>query len=171
MRSEIRNLVRRGIIALCFLPVLYGLAKAITAPSEPVIVHERFEPAVTLKGMPELRWTADLDAALCEATRDRKLVFVVFDAQTDTNARHNEITVFARQDVRRLLKRYVLVKLYLDRVPDAFYRQTPTEKQGLEDAEANRNFENATFFTEVTPFYVILAPADSGRFEVIDKIR
>ena len=69
----------------------------------------------------DLPFIGDLDRGLEEAKKQNKMVFIDFTGVTCTNCKINEANVFPMKDVRELLKKFVLVQLYTDRVPDKLY--------------------------------------------------
>jgi thiol:disulfide interchange protein DsbD len=107
-------------------------------------------------------WQANLRKALAEAQKTGRRVFVDFTGINCTNCNKNEHDVFERKDVQPLLAKYVLVKLYTDRIPDAFYNGTDLEgspSSGISDAkDKNLRFERTKFDTTTLPLYVILEP-------------
>ncbi len=65
----------------------------------------------------ELVWIGDLNQALEQAEKEKKLVFIDFTGINCTNCNYNENSVFPLPEVRAAMKRYVLLKLYTDTVP------------------------------------------------------
>ena len=63
----------------------------------------------------------DYDEALAEAVAKNKDLFIDFTGVNCTNCRANEKNVFSKPAVERLLKKYVVVKLYTDSVPQVMY--------------------------------------------------
>ncbi|MDR3710101.1 MAG: thioredoxin family protein [Capsulimonadaceae bacterium] len=62
----------------------------------------------------DLSWGSDYADALKVAASERKPVFVDFTGYTCTNCRWMEQNIFTKPQVRDLLSRYVLVRLYTD---------------------------------------------------------
>jgi thiol:disulfide interchange protein len=119
----------------------------------------------------DLPWIGDLQKGLAEARAKRKLVFVDFTGVTCNNCRLNERDVFPMPTIKELLRRFELVQLYTDKVPDKFY---PPEVQATfgsgagrqrEDAQKNLEFQKKTFDTEELPLYVVLEPLENGTFK------
>jgi hypothetical protein len=135
-------------------------ARGICAP----LTGSRYLAAVEIDG---LLWTADFQAALaCARNHDRRIL-IAFHGLIDTNARLNEVTVFREWAVQSGLRRYVLVKLYLDFVPAEYYRQPPTQQDQRQDAAANMEFEKQHFHTAQEPLYVVLQPRRNGGVELV----
>jgi hypothetical protein len=89
----------------------------------------------------------------------------------DTNAKIHDVTVFREQVVKSGLRRYVLVKLYIDYVPDAYYQHKPTLEDRRKDGMANMTFEQQQFNTCEEPMYAVLQPKRNGKFEVVGLFR
>jgi len=121
----------------------------------------------------DLPWTGRLKTALDEARLQNRPVFVDFTGETCTNCRYNEQTVFTRGDVRDLLRRYVLVQLYTDKVPLALYppgmraQVARDSRRPRADAEAHLRFQRNAFGTEQLPLYVIMRPLPDGTIRVV----
>ena len=120
----------------------------------------------------DLPFIGDLNRGLEEAKKQNKMVFIDFTGVTCTNCKINEANVFPMKDVRELLKKFVLVQLYTDRVPDKLY--SPEERSAFQgsatkqraDANKNLDFQKLKFDTEQLPLYVIVKPDASGFDEV-----
>ena len=120
----------------------------------------------------DLPFIGDLNQGLEEAKKQNKMVFIDFTGVTCTNCKINEANVFPMKDVRELLKKFVLVQLYTDRVPDKLY--SPEERSAFQgsatkqraDANKNLDFQKLKFDTEQLPLYVIVKPDASGFVEV-----
>ncbi|MCI0380769.1 MAG: thioredoxin family protein [Gemmataceae bacterium] len=113
------------------------------------------------KGAERLAWTRNYDAAWNDAAKNKKLLFLDFTGQNCQNCRFNENNVFPRQDVHAELKKYVLVQLYTDTVPD------PSLAPGEAKRLAERYAEWCKTLTQgvALPTYVILEPTDSKPFD------
>ncbi|MDQ3633669.1 MAG: thioredoxin family protein [Acidobacteriota bacterium] len=84
----------------------------------------------------------DLKKALEIAKQENKKVFVDFTGYTCTNCRWMEANMFPRPEVRREMKKYVLVSLYTDGEGEIYYQQ--------------QQFQEKTFQTVALPFYAIM---------------
>ncbi len=94
-------------------------------------------------GVDEPVWVLnDYDAALAQATREGKPVFIDFTGYTCTNCRWMESNMFPREDVRQALSRFVLVRLYTDGDGEMFERQ--------------QRMQQARYQTVALPFYAIV---------------
>lgn len=120
----------------------------------------------------DLPFIGDLNRGLEEAKKQNKMVFIDFTGVTCTNCKINEANVFPIKDVHELLKKFVLVQLYTDRVPDKLYSseersafQGSATKQRA-DANKNLDFQKLKFDTEQLPLYVIVKPDANGFVEV-----
>lgn len=123
----------------------------------------------------DLPWKGNLQDGLREALAKHKLVFVDFTGKTCTNCKINEREIFPRPLINALMKKYVLVQMYTDVVPNEFYPPeqqaefgTSTAKQRA-DAETNLEFQKKFFDTEQLPLYVILKPLPGGKFEEVAR--
>ncbi len=120
----------------------------------------------------EIPFIGNLDRGLEEARKLNKMVFIDFTGVTCTNCKINEANIFPIKDVKDNLKKFVLVQLYTDRVPDKFYSpeeratfQGNATKQRL-DAGYNLDFQKLKFNTEQLPLYVVVKPTLEGFVEV-----
>ena len=86
-------------------------------------------------------------AALAESKRTGKPVLVDFTGYMCTNCRWMERNIFAREDVRAVMEKYVLARLYTDRREESNVR--------------NRKMQTDRFNTIDLPFYAIISPGDS----------
>ena len=94
----------------------------------------------------ELPWIMnDLDAALIEAKRTGRRVFVDFTGYTCTNCRWMETNMFPRADVRQRLERFVRVRLYTDGSGEVYSRQ--------------QQLQQRLFGTVALPYYVVMDEA------------
>jgi Thioredoxin-like len=126
----------------------------------------RYRAAVEID---DLKWTGDMEAALACAFKEGRRVFVAFHAVTDVNARVNEVTVFRDSRVKLAIRDYALVMLYVDLVPDRFYRQEPDRQAQRKDGEANFKFLEQHFQTAQEPLYAVLQPTANGDFEIVGQ--
>jgi hypothetical protein len=126
----------------------------------------RYRGSIEIEG---LFWTADLEAGLACAHRHGRRVLVAFHGLLDTNARLNEVTAFREPPVQLALRQYVLVKLYVDYVPEEFYQQKPSQQERRRDGEANGQFEAQHFHTLQEPMYVVLEPKRNAPFVIIGR--
>ena len=101
-------------------------------------------------------------------TGERKRVFIDFTGKTCVNCRINERNVFPKPEVRELLKKYVVVQLYTDTVPEGMYAPAARSADRTDrDADVNLEFQRKIFKTEQLPLYVTLEPLDDGRVQVV----
>ncbi len=89
-----------------------------------------------------LPFLTDYAAALAQAKRENKPLFVDFTGVTCTNCRWNEINVFPRSEVKSQLANYVRVQLYTDRPGDA----------------ANQHLQLTKFGDVALPLYAVVNP-------------
>ena len=92
------------------------------------------------------QWLDNFEEGLAEARRTDKPVFLDFTGYTCTNCRWMEANIFPRREVRELLDRFVLVRLY-------------TDGSG-EEHEENRRLESERFGTIALPFYAVVSKDD-----------
>ncbi|MBP9889778.1 MAG: thioredoxin family protein [Leptospiraceae bacterium] len=88
----------------------------------------------------ELVWLDNLEIAKAESLKTGKRIFVDFTGYTCTNCRWMEQNIFPEQDVKDLLSRFILVRLYTD-----------GEEKVHED---NQKYEEDKFGTIALPLYV-----------------
>jgi thiol:disulfide interchange protein DsbD len=94
----------------------------------------------------QLEWILnDYDAALAQARRQGKRVFVDFTGYTCTNCRWMEANMFTRPEISRALAGFVRVRLYTDGAGERFQRQQKMQQE--------------KFGTVALPYYVILDAA------------
>lgn len=123
----------------------------------------------------DLPFIGNLAKGLEEARKQGKLVFIDFTGVTCTNCKINEANVFPVPSIREQLKKFVLVQLYTDRVPDKFYSSEERASfQGgatrqREDANRNLDFQKEKFNTEQLPLYVIIKPGSGSEFSEISR--
>jgi thiol:disulfide interchange protein DsbD len=114
-----------GVVRMLIACVFFGLAVYMTpllrgeTPSG--VVGEgivAFLPP-SYRHASELPWNLKSEQAFAEwkGGKDKKLVFIDFTGQQCTNCRANEKNVFARSDVQKELKKYVLLQAFTDSVP------------------------------------------------------
>jgi len=119
-----------------------------------------------------LPWSGNLQAALERARQQRRLVFLDFTGETCTNCKINEESVFTRYDIDQALRKFELVQLYTDKVPNKFYGPQLLAEFGggvsrqRADAKVNLAFQRQAFGTEQLPLYVILEPLPDGRVAI-----
>jgi thiol:disulfide interchange protein DsbD len=119
-----------------------------------------------------LPWTGNLQTALERARQQRRLVFLDFTGETCTNCKINEESVFTRYDIDQALRKFELVQLYTDKVPNKFYGPQLLAEFGggvsrqRADAKVNLAFQRQAFGTEQLPLYVILEPLPDGRVAI-----
>jgi thiol:disulfide interchange protein DsbD len=84
----------------------------------------------------------DYPAALREAGREHKRVFIDFTGYTCTNCRWMEGNMFSRADVKAALSRFVLSRLFTDGEGEIYDRQ--------------QAFQQAQFNTVALPLYAVV---------------
>jgi thiol:disulfide interchange protein DsbD len=109
---------------------------------------EAFLPPASLSGASangEMSWIVnDYEAALKEAQRQNRPIFVDFTGYTCTNCRWMESNMFPKPDVARELSRYVRVRLYTDGKGEMF--------------ERFQQMQQDRFGTVALPYYAVLKP-------------
>ena len=111
-----------------------------------------------------LPFLTDYAAALAQAKRENKLLFVDFTGVTCTNCRWNEINVFPRADVKAQLANYVRVQLYTDRPGDAANQRLQLTKFGDVALPLYAVVDPQTGAVEDKYAGTITSPADFTRF-------
>lgn len=91
----------------------------------------------------ELAWiTNDYEGALAEARRENKLVLIDFTGYTCTNCRWMEANMFPKDEVRRVMKQFVRVRLYTDGEGEIY--------------ERHQRLEQEKFGTVALPYYALV---------------
>lgn len=101
-----------------------------------------------------IAWNQNYQEAWKEAVEKKKLIFIDFTGLNCQNCRFNEENVFTRKDVQDELKKYVLMQLYTDVVPDSKL----TKAQAEELAERYAEWRQKLAGTLANPTYVIIEP-------------
>jgi len=137
-----------GTIGLWLMTGLHGkplgeIEAFLPPPSEALTAG-----AGTAAASNELRWiTNDYDQALAVAKRDGKRVLVDFTGYTCTNCRWMEANMFPREEVRSLMSKFVLVRLFTDGEGDLFQKQ--------------QKLQQDKYKTVALPYYAIENPDGS----------
>lgn len=106
----------------------------------------------------ELVWAKDYEAAVAEARKSGKPVFIDFTGYACTNCRWMEKNIFPVPEVRTALDKFELVQLY-------------TDGQG-EQYDRNRDLQESRFKTVALPLYVVVDPSgerEIGRVEGLTR--
>lgn len=140
-------------LGLHLLPALWPTTDGRVRPAGSVFAWiDSFlldEPSPAERG-----WSTNLEAAVRRAMDHRKrtqqprLIFIDFTGIQCVNCRINEKAVFPRPEIKTLLDRFELVKLYTD------------TREPIGDT--NKWFQETGFGTLELPLYVILEPRDDG---------
>ncbi|HEY3876690.1 MAG TPA: cytochrome c biogenesis protein CcdA [Candidatus Kapabacteria bacterium] len=94
------------------------------------------------------QWLPSYTAALAEAKKSGKNIFIDFTGYTCTNCRAMEATVFSRGDIKQMFQNFILARLYTD--------------NGTSLNDSNRDMEENRFNTIALPYYVIVSPNDTA---------
>jgi thiol:disulfide interchange protein DsbD len=160
--------VPRMVIGTVFLGLAVYMMPALWRITPQGVVGEgivAFLPWDSRAGQQELEWTRDFEKAWETASAAKKPIFIDFTGVNCTNCRANEKNVFVRPEVRNELKKYVLVQLYTDSVPDE--KLTPSE--AASKATANRELLGETYNDVSNPFYAIVRPQAGAPALVMDS--
>jgi len=128
----------------------------------------------------DLAWSGDLRRALEAALNEQKRtgqvsrVFIDFTGETCSNCKLNEREIFTRPEIKDLFRKFRLVKLYTDKVPDSLYSdkvrgQLKGAARQQADAAVNARFKADGFDSEQLPLYVILEPKPDGTIVVSNQ--
>lgn len=132
-----------------------------------------------IHGGKETNTTGNLAYALAQSQEIRQRtgkaqrIFIDFTGKTCTNCKINERAVFSKPEFQALFKKYLVVQIYTDSVPDNLYAADVRAKFGADtarpeqDAKVNEEFENKAFGTLQLPLYVILEPQPDGKVNVV----
>jgi len=143
--SALRALFATGFLAL-------GIWLSTGLYGQPLGELDAYVPPKLYPGQQtrvELNWLEDWDAALAEAQRSGKPLFVDFSGYTCTNCRWMETNVFPLPEVVAPLKEYVRLRLYTD-----------GRRNAAETARSQRNqdLEQKRYQTTALPFYAAIGP-------------
>lgn len=101
------------------------------------------------RGDAELPWRMnDLAGGLALSRVSGRPVLVDFTGYTCTNCRWMEANMFPRDEVRNMLDRYVLVRLFTDGIGEPY--------------ESQQSFQQRRFGTVALPYYAVLRPDGSA---------
>ncbi|WP_165063568.1 protein-disulfide reductase DsbD family protein [Paludisphaera rhizosphaerae] len=106
------------------------------------------------KSLHGVLWGMSLDQAKEEAAAQNRPILIDFTGVNCANCRLMERNVLPRPDVVKLLKEFVTIQLYTDRVPIG----SLTADQREELAQANQLRQLDLAAEQTNPFYVILTP-------------
>ncbi|MBA4065424.1 MAG: hypothetical protein C0501_17265 [Isosphaera sp.] len=112
-------------------------------------------------------WPTDLKDAVDRARRSGKPVLIDFTGVTCTNCKYNEESVFPLPAVRAEFEKFERVQLYTDVVPPDAYASDPGEDARVDEAQANRRFQNAVFQDIALPLYAVLVPQPDGKVKLV----
>jgi thiol:disulfide interchange protein DsbD len=121
--------------------------------------------AAELLNKGDLAWSGDLLRAVEDARTKNQLLFLDFTGVTCSNCKLNEKNVFVKENVKELFRKYHLVQLYTDTVPEPFYESPPDFGTREDHAIAVKKFQLKAFGTQQLPLYVILKPLPDGKIE------
>jgi thiol:disulfide interchange protein len=102
----------------------------------------------------ELVWHKDYRKAWELAVKEKKLLFIDHTGVNCANCRTNEETIFPDPAVQEQLRKYVLVQVYTDSVPDPSLSGTEAAARGKE----NLTMQDKTFHDVTRPLYVVFQP-------------
>jgi thiol:disulfide interchange protein DsbD len=118
--------------------------------------------------LPELESkSTDLKEALERARKSHLPVFVDFTGKTCTNCKYNESTVFSRPEFQALFQKFEIVQLYTDEVPAEAYAADPGTGARVDEAERNKNFQQAVFGDIALPLYAVFVPQPDGKVKLL----
>jgi thiol:disulfide interchange protein DsbD len=149
-----------GVVRMLFASLFVGLAVYMTPALWRVtpqgIIGKGLVAFLPLDTRLDMDWTRDLDEAWADATQGKevKLIFIDFTGQNCTNCRYNEKNVFTKPSVRDLMKDFVRVQLYTDRVPEEGLTAGESEALG----KHNQRLQEGTFNDVTNPYYAIVKP-------------
>lgn len=107
------------------------------------------------------RWHSDYATAWKRAKEEKKDIFINFSGVNNVNCRFNEEQVFSRPEVIAALKKYVLLELFCDSVPD---KALTFEEAGML-GERNAEWREQLTQRFSVPTYVVLRPNSAMPFK------
>lgn len=152
-------------MAVYLVPAMFSTGESRNRPGG--IVYSWVDAFLLPELGQHLEGSGDLRRSLIAAQENNELVFVDFTGVTCTNCRLNEKSVFPKPEVRNLLKRYRLVQLYTDTVPESIYESAPALDKREDDASVNLRFQRDYFRDERLPLYALLKPEAGGKANVV----
>ncbi|HLY75769.1 MAG TPA: protein-disulfide reductase DsbD domain-containing protein, partial [Planctomycetota bacterium] len=157
--------VGRMLVALFFGVVAVSFASGYDGRAlgwlDGVLPPNTEGPRTAAGGEPRDSAISSYDAALAEAKKTGKPVFLEFTGATCTNCQVMKSTVLASPSVRALMTQYVFAELYTDRQADARYSAGD---------EANRRLLVDKFQGYALPFYMTLGPDGTERSRILGKV-
>jgi thiol:disulfide interchange protein len=150
-----------GVVRLLFATLLLGLAIYMSPALLGGIPRGFVWENIVAFLPPSLKDEGHLDfpPAWAEAVKENKLIFIDFTGVNCTNCRDNEKNVFPKPNVSQALKKYVVVKLYTDTVPNPNLNASEAKQQ----AERNTRWRD-TLGNPTLPYYLIFEPARDRPF-------
>jgi len=141
----------RWVSATGFFSVALFLASGLFG--RPLGIVDTYAPPEAYPGTQgasaDMTWLTDWDAALAEAQRAHKPIFVDYTGYTCTNCRRMETGMFSRPEISGLLKDYVRVQLHTDGRKDA---------AEAEQSKHNQQMQQTRYRTTALPFYAVVSP-------------
>ncbi|HLX61302.1 MAG TPA: cytochrome c biogenesis protein CcdA [Planctomycetota bacterium] len=115
------------------------------------------------------RKTDNWESGIAQGRKAGKPIFFDFTGITCTNCRRMEQSMFTRDEIKALMKKFVVIQLYTD-VPSTPEEVAASEKNSKTQAE---RFGNVTlpFYVIVTPDDKVLAQFDKGYTENVEEFK
>lgn len=144
----------RMLLALAFITITIWLSLGLQGRSlgtmesflPPAIPQGSSSADASLSGIgraPDRGWILnDYEAALAQARKESKLVFIDFTGYTCTNCRWMEANMFTKPEVSKELSRMIRVRLYTDGAGDLYQHQ--------------QQMQQAKFGTVALPLYALV---------------
>lgn len=108
-----------------------------------------------------LAWHLDYIDAWKEATKENKLILMDFTGVNCTNCRDNEENVFSRPEVQKEMRKYALVQLYTDTVPNPQLDASEASDQ----ADRNKTWRDTLLKDATLPNYAVFQPDPKEPFD------
>lgn len=134
----------------------------------------------SIEGDDEMPHTGSLEHAIKlaleeakKADEPAKRIFIDFTGVTCSNCKLNEKNVFTKTNIALRFEEYIVVKMYTDTIPAAYYAkelQSDVGQRAEQDAKGvNLAFQKKVFGTEELPLYVIIEPQRDGKIRIVGR--
>ncbi len=114
-------------------------------------------------------WMLNVDAAIEEARKENKLVFIDFAAVSCTYWAIQAKNVIPQSTVVAYLKEYVCVRLFIDSIPAECLNGKASFEECESAAEPNYDFMKMKLRGSWPPYYAVIRPTKNGAFEKVSE--
>ena len=104
-------------------------------------------------------WGTDLGAAIAQAQKENKPIFIDFTGVGCNNCKLNEDNIFSQPKIQKIFGDFVTVRLFIAPLPAGLI-QVP-------DGEATTKFRDSKIGNSALPYYIILKPTGEKKLKKI----